>query len=115
MIAFEKVLDGIARYIDKEVIAVGMNDWQELLARMAVGRIFNNREQLKTRLINNGWIRTFGVIDDDGMVDVDGLADDLKKQIEQKGKISVSIPVFGKLTFTASDVDVLHRTIKEER
>lgn len=113
MIAFEKVLDGIAKYIDREVIAVGMNEWQELLARVAVGRIFNNREQLKARLINSGWIRTFGVIDEDGMVDIDGLAEDLKKQIEQKGKISVSIPVFGKLTFKASDVDVLQRMIKE--
>lgn len=112
MLAFEKVLDGIARYIDKEIYT-GMNDWQEVMARIAVSRVFDNREHLKNRLVNNGVIRTFGVIDEEGMVDVDGLAADLKKQIEQKGKITVSLPMFGKLTFKAEDVDNLYRTIKE--
>ena len=112
MVAFEKVLDGIAKYIDREIYA-GMNDWQEVLARIAVGRVFENREQLKNRLVNSGVIRTFGVISEDGMVDVDGLASDLKKQIEQKGKITVSLPMFGKLTFKAEDVEKLHRTIME--
>ena len=112
MVTFEKTLDGIAKYIDREIYA-GMNDWQEVLARIAVSRIYNNRDALKTKLVNSSLIRTFAVIDDEGMVDVDSLAADLKKQIEQKGKITVSLPMFGKLTFKASDVDKLYQTITE--
>lgn len=112
MVAFEKVLDGAARFIDRELYT-GMNDWQEVFARIVVSRVFENREQLKTKLVNSGVIRTFGVIDEDGMVDVDGLAADLKKQIEQKGKITVSLPMFGKLTFKAADVDSLYKMIME--
>ena len=114
MVAFEKVLEGIVKYIDREIFPQpNMNEWQEVLARIAVSRIYGNREALKTKLINNSFIRTFGVIDDEGMVDIDSLAEDLKKQIEEKGKLTVSIPVLGKLTFKASDVDVLRNTIKE--
>ena len=112
MIPFEKVLDGIAKYIDKEVYA-GMNDWQEVLARVAVGRVFENRERLKTSLINNGVIRTFAIIDNDGNVDIEKLAEELKREIAKKEKITIAIPVFGKLIFKASDVDVLYATIKE--
>ena len=112
-VPFEKVLDGIAKYIDSEIYA-GMNDWQELLARVAVGRVFENREALKTSLVNNGVIRTFAVIDDDGMVDVDGLIRDIKREIERKGSLEIKIPIFGKMKFVPSDVDTLYNTIMRE-
>ena len=109
---FEKVIDGIARYINAEIYT-GMNDLQEMLARIAVGRVINNEKAIKESLMNNGIIRTFGLIDNDGMVDVEGLRGELKREIERKGKISISIPMFGKLTFTPDDVDVLCRYITE--
>ena len=109
---FEKVLDGVLRYLNSEVYS-GMNDWQEVLARMAVGRFVGDPEKLKTMLLNNGMVRTFGVMDSDGNVDVDGLLRDLKAQIEQKGKLSFALPVFGTFTFKPEDVDKLHQMIGE--
>lgn len=90
-----------------------MNDWQEMIARIAVSRVVGNGEKIKTALENNPFIRTFAIIDENGNVDVDGLARDLKEQISQKGKLSFSIPMFGTFCFTAEDVDKLHRTIME--
>ena len=107
---FERVMDGIAKYINDEIY-VGMNDLQELIARMAVGRIIDNGEQIKAALENNGVIRTLGIIDGEGMVDVDSLMKDIKKEIERKGSLVVSIPMFGKLTFKPSDADVLYKYI----
>ena len=110
---FEKVIDGLSRYIDNEIYS-GMNDYQEFLARLFVGRIIGNEHKVKESLINNGFIRTFGIIDSDGMVDIDSLAQDLKREIGRKEKITFSIPMFGKMTFHPTDVDVLYRTITGE-
>lgn len=107
---FEKVIEGLAQYLNDELY-VGMNDVQEFAARVLIGRVINNQDVIKDSLVNNGFIRTFGVIDADGMVDVEGLARDIKREIERKEKISFDIPMFGKMTFRPSDVDVLYRTI----
>jgi hypothetical protein len=107
----ETVIDGIARYIDREIYT-GMNDLQELVARIAVGRMIDNTEAIRETLVNNGIIRTFGIIDAEGMVDLDTLARDVKKEIERKGKLVVTIPMFGKMTFTPDDVDAICRSIK---
>ena len=107
---FEKVMDGISKYINNEIYSE-MNDWQEFMARVMIGRIINNHEEVKEMLVNNGYIRTFGIIDSSGMVDVDSLASDIKREIERKDKITFNLPLFGTYTFKPMDVDVLYRTI----
>ena len=110
---FEKVLNGIMKYLNNEIYG-NMTEWQEMLARIAVSRMIGNGENFKKSLMQNPFMRTFAIIDSEGNIDLDGLIRDIKSQIEQKEKISFSIPVFGKFTFTASDVDKLHRTILGE-
>ena len=77
---FGKVINGIAKYLDSEMYP-GMNDFQEFLARVLVGRVINNQEHIKGLIMDNGFIRSFGIIDDDGMVEVDSLMTDIKKEI----------------------------------
>lgn len=110
---FEKVIDGIVKYINIEVYS-GMNDWQEVLARIAVSRFVSNSEKFKTVLMENTFIKTFGILDNEGNVDIEGLANDLKKQIEAKGKITIPLSIFGNFTFTAQDVDKLYQTIIQQ-
>lgn len=107
---FEKVMFGIAKYIDKEVYPA-MNDLQEFAARILIGRILNNQQAVKAALMNNGFIRTFGVIDSEGMIDVDELAKEIKNELSKKEKITFNIPMFGKLTFKPSDVDNMYYSI----
>jgi hypothetical protein len=109
---FDRVISGIIKYLDREIY-IGMNDWQEMLARIAVSRVIGNKDHLKEMIVSNPFVRTFNIIDEDGIVDVDGLMRDLKEQIAQKGKIEISIPMFGKFVFNSSDVDKLHKTIME--
>lgn len=45
-VKFEAVLDGAAKYMDREIYP-GMNDWQEVIARVTVGQIFENRAAVK--------------------------------------------------------------------
>ena len=110
--SLERVIDGIAKYIDSEIYS-GMNDLQEIAARVVVGRVLQNKEHIKKSLVNNGIIKTFGVIDDEGMVELEGFAKDLKNEISKKGKITISIPLFGKLTFHPNDVNTIYKNITE--
>lgn len=109
-VKFEVVIDGINRYLDKEIYG-NLNDLQEFLARLAVGRINQNSELIKNALINNGLARTLCIVDSEGMVDVDSLCHDIKKEIDRKGSIQVDIPMIGKITFRSEDVDVLRDMI----
>ena len=109
---FERVINGINKYINAEIYST-MNDWQEILARIAVSRMIGNTDQLKQSLTSNGFVKTFAIIDDSGNVDVDGLLRDLKTQISAKGKVTIALPLMPSLTFKAEDVDVLHRYIME--
>lgn len=107
---FERVLNGILKYLNNEIYN-GMNEWQEMLARVAVSRLIGDTESLKDKLIHNGYIRTFAIMDEQGNVDLDGLIRDIRAQIERKGKFSISLPMFGKFSFTTDDVNKLYRTI----
>lgn len=113
MYDFNKTLDGLAKYIDNELYT-GMNDVQEFAARVFVGRILKNKENIKNILTDNGFIRSFGVINSEGMVDLEGLAEDIKREIARKEKITFNVPFFGKYTFKPSDVDVMYKTITGE-
>lgn len=109
---FERVVNGVVRYLNAKVFK-SMNDWQQLIARFAVSRVLGNADKVKTALSNNAFVRTFGIIDERGNVDIDGLFADIKKVVEEKGKISFALPMFGNFTFYASDVDELRQCIVE--
>ncbi len=111
---FEKVIEGISKYINNNNLYSKMNDLQEMVARLAVGRVITNQATIKEALANNAFIRTFDIIDRDGMVDVDALAADIKREISRKEKLTINVPVIGKLTFVPADVDTLRNTIVEE-
>ena len=110
MVRLEKVIDGANRYIAREIYP-NLNDLQELAARFVIGRINKNTDTLKALLTGNGFIRTLGLVDSDGMVDIEQLLNDVRQEIERKGSVQIDIPLFGKLTFKPEDVNVLRDEI----
>ena len=109
-VEFEKVIDGINRYIDREIYG-NLNDLQEMLARLAVGRINQNSDGIKKYLMTNGFCKTLCLVDSEGMVDVDDILQDIRAEIDRKGSIQVEIPFIGKLPFRANDIDLLRSEI----
>jgi hypothetical protein len=109
---FEKVVNGIIKYLNAEIFP-NMNDWQEILGRVAVSRVLGDSQHLKNLLLENVYVKTFGIIDDSGKVDVDGLLGEFKKQLEIKGKLTIALPVFGTFTFVPEDVEKLRKNILE--
>jgi hypothetical protein len=106
-------MDGINSYIDQEIYG-NLNDLQEILARIVIGRINSSSEDIKTMLMSNGFLKTLAIIDSDGMVDVDRLMQDIRREIERKGSIEFDVPMIGRLKFTPADVDVLYNMIVRE-
>lgn len=107
---FDTVIDGMAKYIDT-YICKNLNDWQDIMVHMIVGRVYDNKAAIQKALTDNGFIRAFCVIDGDGKVDIERLLYELKAQIQRKQKVSISVPLLGTMTFTADDVDMLRKTI----
>ena len=112
-VQFEKVIEAINKYLDQEIYC-NLNDIQELAARFTIGRLNDNADKLKQYMMSNGFVKTLCVIDSEGMIDVDRLLQDIRKEIERKNSIVVQIPFIGKLTFKSSDVDVLYNLIAKE-
>ena len=111
MVEFERVIHGLNRYIESEIYR-DMNDWQEVLARIAVSRMIGDTDALKESLMHNGFVRTLNIIDEDnGMVDVEGLIHDLKEQMARKGEIKITFPLLGTFKFNSADIDNLYRCL----
>ena len=105
-VKFEKVIDGINRFIDKEIYS-NLNDAQEIMVRLVIGRLNNNTEGIKSMLMTNGFAKTLCLVDSEGNVEIDQLLQDIRREIERKGSLEFSIPLVGKIKFVATDVDVL--------
>ena len=108
----EHVVEGINRYLNAELLNK-LNDWQEIFARVIIGRFLENTDAIKEMLVSNGIFRSLGFIDAEGNIDIDAVLSSLKKEIERKERLTISLPLIGDLTFTSGDVDLLHRHIEE--
>ena len=74
---------------------------------------FSQQEGIARSSHKHAVLQTIGIIDSHGRVDVEGLANDLREQIRERGKLTIALPLFGNFTFVESDVDELYRTIME--
>ena len=51
------------------------------------------------------------LFDENGNIDIDSLYRDLRTVVQNKGRVEVNLPLFGKFTFTEGDVDCLYNCI----
>lgn len=109
MVAYSKVLNGVTRFVDDEIInkLIGMPRWVlGTLSGVALTRANNIYVGLK----NNVWIKSMELVNDKDEIDVELIYKELKKQA-QKGSILVNIPMAGSLTLNEQDVDKLYSFI----
>jgi hypothetical protein len=108
---FEIVLNGIIKFLNKEILSQ-MNSWQEIMARVAMARAINNAEEIKKMLTRNPFLKTFAIADENAIIDVEGLVNDIKTAIRDKECIEFDLPLFGKFKFVESDIDLLYSYIR---
>lgn len=59
---------------------------------------------------DNQLVKMLGIMDSEGNVDIDVLAEELKKNMPKEG-VRVDVPIIGTLTFKENDVDKLYEYI----
>lgn len=112
MIKFDNVITGLINYANENLLP-GMNDLQEIGARLILAEIYERREVLKAELIKNGVVKTFGIMDSDGDLDIERLMNRLKTEIQNKGKLEISVPMYGKFIFKPEDIDMIYEYISK--
>lgn len=118
MVSVAQIELGISKYIDAEIVPTfpvgGQYDSIKKAAfkTMAAYAVKNGRSALQS-VLKHPFLTAIGAIDSEGMVDIDGIAEELKKNIPAAG-LQMEIPLMGIiLTFHESDIDALRKYITE--
>ena len=104
----DQISRGVANYYD-EVVRPSLTGWKAIAYGVAVGRMASRLpvllEQYAAILLPMGIVQ-------DGQVDVEGLAAELRKQMEKSGG-ALTVSIMGdQFTFKPVDVDTLVRCIE---
>ena len=109
MVHYSKVVQGIATYIDNELVGRLAGSWKAWAVGGLAGIALTRADQLFHSIKNNAFITALGLVEGE-MINTDLLMGELRKQA-QKGTATVNLPLIGAVTFGTADVDALHRYI----
>ena len=107
----EQIINGLINYTENEIISK-MPTVGKIVDGNVVGIGMKNIDGIITNLKTNPLIKTLGVIDESGMIDVDTILDSLKQSAVKYGNVIIKLPYMGDLTLTAQDVDLLRNYIR---
>lgn len=110
MVHYSKVINGLATFIDREIIAKMAGGWRSWMIGSAAGVALARAEQVYRKLADNEMLRSLGVIDGEN-VDIDIIYEQLRQQANH-GSMTIDLPLIGGITFGVADVDALYRYIK---
>lgn len=107
MVSVDKIEKGIANYLDAEFMPqLQSNGVEKVIIGTAVSLFIRRSGVIIGGYKDNKVVKMLGIMDDDGNVDVETLAEELKKNISKEG-FTIDIPILGILTFHKEDVDKL--------
>ena len=109
MVPYTKVINGITRYIDEEIInkLTGASKW---VVGTSVGIIMTKAQNVYANLKNNALIKSMEIINDKDEIDIELIYKELKKQAE-KTPMNLNIPMVGVFTLNSQDVDKMYNFI----
>lgn len=114
-IPFENVEVGVAEYLDREVLSQYPNDgYQRVLIGMGISLILKKKLQDLRNMLDSEIVKEAGVVDENGLIDIDLLRDTMKKQMSNNG-IHYTNRLLGDITFNKEDVDVLYNYLVASR
>lgn len=115
MYTFDEVKNGVVKYLDTEVLPnIPDKAWKRMLLGVGLALIIDRQSDRLYAMKDNPVVKLTGIFDDDGNVDVDILAKEVKKQMPEAG-LAIEIPSLGNLRFTESDIDKLCEYISDQK
>lgn len=110
MVTKEQFFNGMISYADNEVIPFLPTSAKWGLGALAV--IVRKRyDKLLDEISSNAIVRSLDIINENGLIDIDTLYEALKSSSSKYGKMQITFPVIGTLTFSESDIDSLKNYI----
>jgi hypothetical protein len=114
MVHKSSIVPALSKFIDEGVLShYAPTSMKRILLAGAVSIYLKQGEKIIDTLTSNPIISTLGVVNNNGMVDIDTLKDVLKSQIQKAGFMRLTLPIVGNIDFTTEDVDLLHKLILE--
>lgn len=111
MVSIDKIEQGIAYYLDKELMPqLQSNGLEKVIVGTVASLAIRRSSAIIAGYKDHKLVKMLGIMDDDGNVDVETLATELKKNISKEG-IEVDIPIIGTMKFHKGDVDKLYEYI----
>lgn len=111
MVSIDKIEEGVARYLDAELMPQLQNNGVEkVLVGTAASLAIRRSGTIVDGYKDNKIVQMLGIMDGNGNVDVEVLADELKKNMPKEG-VKIDIPIVGTMTFHKDDVDKLYEYI----
>lgn len=107
-----KVIDAFFGYLEKNMVP-GMNGLQEIAFYSVKEAIDEEADGLIDMIKSKPLVRAMAAIDKDGDVDVDKLANRIRKGLESKGCLEIDIPLYGPVRFVPEDIDNILGELKE--
>lgn len=117
MVPFSKVQKGVANYLDNEVMAAFKDEgWKRVVVGAGIALTIQRADKFLPVLQQNQFVKTMGLMDEEGNVDVDSLVPVIKEQLKAEPMVvdlsKYGLMNLGKLTFKEGDVDKLADYIK---
>ena len=110
MYEYSKVLNGITKYIDTEIVDK-IDGWQKWVIGSGIGIALSNSTNLFNQLKDNEIVKMLGIINEENKIDIEKIYKEFKNQAK-KGSISFEVPLVGTLTLNEQDVDKIYDFIR---
>lgn len=107
----DEVVNGILRYAEHEVMPK-LDTKSKIIMGTALGMATSSLDKAINALQGNELAQMIGAVNEDGLLDVDLIADNLKASSERYGNLSFTIPFTGGvMSFSPNDIDDVKRYI----
>jgi hypothetical protein len=113
MVHKSSLIPGLSKFIDENILAhYPPTSMKRILMAGAVSLYLKKGSTIIDSLMSNPIFTTLGVVDSNGMIDVETMREVLKQEVSKAGCIKLNIPFVGEIDFTSDDVESLYRLIK---
>ena len=110
MVTYEQVIDGMAKFIDSEIINQ-LSGNSKVFIGIGSGIALKKGKALYDNLKNNEVIKMLELIDEHGHIDLDTIYHEAKKHAE-KEPIKIDLAMIGTLKLDEDDIEKLYVYIK---
>lgn len=110
---YSKVINGIAKYIDTEIVEKIVG-WRKWIVGGGIGIALSNMTDVFNQVKNNEFVKILNIVDKDDKINVEKIYKEMKKQAK-KSAITFDAPVIGAITLNEQDVDKIYEMIKNEQ